>query len=121
MRNSILVICALCTLIFTSCKKDTPKTEEPVADKKVENVIVLSKYSDNNWKSGVAVDLNMFLVDNTEKNLELVKKSKKFVFADGTFATITGFKEQEGFIQVNTLEKASTFNQAAYPFEITVE
>lgn len=122
MKNNILVICVLCTFIFSSCKNETQKTEEPVAPAKVEKALKLSNYSDENWKLGVAIELNMFLVDNTKQNLELVKNAKKFHFADGTFATITGFKEADKFIQVYTLEKAANFmNQAVYPFEIIVE
>lgn len=122
MKNNILVICVLCSLIFSSCKNDTKKVEEQAVPEKAANVLKLSNYSDNNWNGGVALELNMFLVDNTPENQELVKKAKKFVFADKTFATITGFKEADGFIQVYTFEKASTFiSKAAYPLDITVE
>ncbi len=121
MKKNILAICVLCTLIFSSCKNE-PKPTEEVATKKTENVIVLSNYSDTNWKSGVAIELYMFLMDNTKENLEKIKNAKKLTFADGTFATVTGYKEDGKFIQILLAEKASTFmTQASYPFEITVE
>lgn len=120
MRKNILAICVLCALVFASCKKEEKKEEE--TPKKVENVITLSNFSDVNWKSGVAVEYNMFLADNTPANLELIKKAKKLVFADGTFATVTGYTEADKFIRINLAEKANTFmTQAAYPFEIKVE
>ena len=121
MRKNIIAICVLCTLIFSACKKETKATED-AAVKKTENIIVLSNYTDENWKSGVANELYMFLVDNNPENLEKAKRIKKLVFADGTFASVTGYTEADKFIQINLTEKASIYmEQATYPNEITIQ
>lgn len=122
MKKSILAICVICSLVFSSCKNDAKTNEENKEEQKTEKTIKLSNYSDTNWKSGVAIELNMFIVDNTKKNMELVKDAKKFIFADGTFATVTGVKEADTFIQINLTDVGSTFqNQAGYPNDIKVE
>lgn len=121
MKKSIWAICIICSLVFSSCKNDA-KTNEEKEEQKTEKTIKLSNYSDTNWKSGVGIEYNMFIVDNTKKNMEIVKAAKKFVFADGTFATVTGVKEADTFIQINLTEVGSTFqNEAEYPNEIKIE
>lgn len=103
---------------YISKTEKNPKYNALVATSKIK----LSNYSDANWKAGVGVSLNMFLVDNTEQNLNVIKNARKLIFADKTFVTITGYKPADKFIQITILQNANSYlKQASYPAEITLE
>lgn len=119
MKKLIYIIC-LVSLV--ACKNEAKKEEVVVAPKENEKSIVLSNYSDENWEKGVAIELNMFLVDLNDSNKELLKNVKELELIDGTIVKVSGTTVAEPFIQINTVEKANLFiEKAANPNVIFVK
>lgn len=110
MKKLIYIVCLI---VFVACKEDAKKDESTPVTEVEEKTIVLSNYSDENWDKGVAIELNMFLVDLTDKNKELLENVKELELVDGTIVKVTGINIAEPFIQINTLEKAEMFKEKA--------
>lgn len=102
-----------CLIAFVACKEETKKDEATAVAEVEEKTIVLSNYSDENWDKGVAIELNMFLVDLTDKNKELLEDVKELELVDGTIVKLTGTSVTDQFIQLYTEEKASVFKEKA--------
>jgi len=105
----------VCLIVIVGCKEEVKKeTNSPIVED--EKTIVLSNYSDENWNNGVAIELNMFLVDLTDTNRELLKDIKELELVDGTIVKVTGTTVADPFIQINTEEKADLYKEkASYP------
>jgi len=109
MKKLIYIVCLIA---IVACKEEVKKEVTlPIVEE--QKTIVLSNYSDENWNNGVAIELNMFLVDLTDSNQELLKDVKELELIDGTIVKITGINIAEPFIQINTEEKAQMFKEKA--------
>lgn len=105
-----------CLIALISCKDDTKKEEITPVVQETEKTISLSNYSDENWEKGVGREYNMFIVDFTESNKELLKDVKVLELVDGTIVKVTGITISEPFIQINIEETAQKFKEtASYP------
>lgn len=119
MKKLIYIVCLIA---IVGCKEESKKEDVTSASNENEKTIVLSNYSDENWEKGVAIELNMFLVDLTDSNKELLKDVKQLELVDGTIVKVTGTAVAEPFIQINTEEQAQLFKEkASYPNVIFIK
>lgn len=124
MGNKIITICLMLLVTLVSCKDDAKSKAEADqgTEATAEKTIQLTNYSDANWTSGVGVEFNMFLADNTKENLEIIKTAKELHLYDGTIIKVTGHTVADPFIQINIDGKASDYKTlAGFPNKITVK
>lgn len=120
MSKSIYTITLILAFALFSCKNENKEAETAKEEKK-EITIQLSNYTDNNWTAGVAKELNMFIVDNTKSNEEIIKNAKELELNDGSIVKVTGYNVADPFIQVNLDTKAIDYKDAAsHPNQIIV-
>lgn len=122
MKTNIFIVCLIAVLSLGSCKNEA-KTDEVAKEAEVKKTTLqLTNLSDENWEGGVGVEYDMFLVDNTKENEELVKTAKELHFTDGTKVKVIGYTVNDPYIQINLEGEASNFKAvAAHPNVIEVK
>ena len=125
-----IILTLLMVITFLSCKDDKKTAGGEVDGKdsitvvdKPTNSIVLSNYSDDNWKNGVGTTFkNMFLVDFSKENELLIKNGKEITLSDGKVLPITGYEVVGNYIHIlfakSVLEHAAA---AECPNSLTIK
>ena len=116
-----IILTLMVAITFLSCKDDkkttedgTEVTENTTVAAKPANSIVLSSYSDDNWKNGVGITFkNMFLVDFSKENELLIKNGKEITLSDGKVLPINGYEVVGNYIHILFYFIVSTFGNSA--------
>lgn len=103
-----IILTLLVAVTFLSCKDDKKPADQVIDGKenttvavKSTNSIVLSSYSDDNWKNGVGTTFkNMFLVDFSKENELLIKNGKEITLSDGKVVPYIGYEVVGNYIHI---------------------